>query len=92
VPATDKAADGFDGDVADQLRHDLKTPLSTISGRAQLLRRSVRNAAALPDAERVKMLDGLTAIERAVQELVKAIDGIGGPGHDERTDPSEQGR
>ncbi len=34
MPAADDTPDGFVYDAADQLRHDLQTPLTTIHGRA----------------------------------------------------------
>jgi hypothetical protein len=77
MPAADNAPDGFVYDAADQLRHDLKSSLTTIHARAQLLGRHVRNSPALADGERAKMLDGVAAIESAVREMVTAIDGFG---------------
>jgi signal transduction histidine kinase len=65
-------------DPVDQLRHDLKTPLTTISGHAQLLGRVVRRTPSLTDAERGRMLAGLAAIQAAVREMVAHIDAISG--------------
>ena len=67
-------------DPSDQLRHDLKTPLVAIHGRAQLLARAVRRSRSLSDAERETFLDGLTAIEGAVRDMVTLIDDIGREG------------
>ncbi len=64
-------------DRHDQLRHDLKTPLTTISARAQLLERTIRRSLTLADEERVKMLVGITAVETAVQTMCAVIDAIG---------------
>ena len=67
-------------DPFDQLRHDLKTPLTTIHGRAQLLARSVRRSPSLSDAERARLLEGLVAIEAAVRVMVTVIDAMGAEG------------
>jgi signal transduction histidine kinase len=64
-------------DPFDQLRHDLKTPLTTISGRAQLLGRAIRRSPSLTDEERARMLEGVATIGAAVRDLVPVIDGIG---------------
>ena len=74
----DETYDGRLHDPRDQLRHDLKTPLTTIRGRAYLLARAVRRAPALTDDERARMLAGVAAIEGAVGEMVTVIDGIAG--------------
>ena len=58
MPAADDAPDGFVYDAADQLRHDLNSPLTTISARAQLLARDVRRSPSLAEEERAKMLAG----------------------------------
>ncbi len=92
MPAADKAPDGFVYDAVDQLRHDLKSSLTTIHARAQLLGRYVRNAPTLADGEQANMLDGVAAIERAVREMVTVVDDIGGTGNAGRTDSSEMGR
>ena len=63
-------------DRLDLLRHDLKTPLVTIHGRAQLLARSIQRSPSLADEERVRMLAGLTSIAVAVGEMVRLIDGM----------------
>ena len=77
---TDTSLDRPAHDPSDQLRHDLKTPLVAIHGRAQLLARAVRRSRSLSDAEREAFLDGLTAIEGAVREMVTLIDDIGREG------------
>jgi hypothetical protein len=60
----------------DQLRHDLKSALTTIHARAQLLGRAVRRAPSLADGERERMLAGVAEIEAAVREMVARIDVI----------------
>jgi signal transduction histidine kinase len=76
APVDDSPPDEVD-DPTEQLRHDLKSPLTTISGRAQLLARSVRRSSSLSDEERVRMLDGLAVIETAILALVTHIDAMG---------------
>jgi signal transduction histidine kinase len=61
-----------------QLRHDLKSPLTTIHGRSQLLARGIRRSSSLPEEERERLLASTLAIEAAVLALVALIDGIGG--------------
>ena len=65
-------------DPLDRLRHDLRSPLTTIRGRAYLLGRAVRRAPSLSEDERTGLLAGVAAIETAVAERVVVIDGIGG--------------
>ena len=65
-------------DPLDQLRHDLRSPLTTIRGRAYLLARAVRRAPSLTDDERTRMLAGVAAIEAAVAAMVVVIDGMDG--------------
>jgi signal transduction histidine kinase len=65
-------------DPLDRLRHDLRSPLTTIRGRAYLLARAVRRAPSLSDDERTGMLAGVAAIEAAVAAMVVVIDGIDG--------------
>ena len=60
----------------DQLRHDLKTPLTTIHGRAQLLTRAVRRSPSLADEERTRILEGLATIETEVLTLAAMIDAM----------------
>ena len=76
----------------DQLRHDLRSPLTTIRGRAYLLARAVRRAPSLTDEERTRMLAGVAAIEAAVVAMVAVIEGIDGdrptPDRDAARDPT----
>ena len=65
-------------DAVDRLRHDLKSPLTTISGRAQLLARSIRRSSSLSAEERERLLGSALAIEAAVLAMVVLIDGLGG--------------
>jgi K+-sensing histidine kinase KdpD len=65
-------------DPLDRLRHDLRSPLTTIRGRAYLLGRAVRRAPSLSEDERTGLLAGVAAIETVVAEMVVVIDGIGG--------------
>ena len=78
-------------DPLDRLRHDLRSPLTTIRGRAYLLARAVRRAPSLTDDERTRMLAGVAAIETAVAAMVVVIDGIDGgrssPDSDAGRDP-----
>jgi signal transduction histidine kinase len=79
-------------DSLDRLRHDLRSPLTTIRGRAYLLARAVRRAPSLTEEERTRMLAGVTAIETAVAAMVTVIEGIDGdrptPDSDGATDQS----
>src|SRR3954469_17814611 len=68
--------DGYPLNAFDQLRHDLKSPLTTIYGRAQLMARTVQRSPTLSDEERTKLLAGLAMIESSVQQLVSVIDGM----------------
>jgi signal transduction histidine kinase len=61
-----------------QLRHDLKTPLTTIRSRAYLLARTVRRSRSLTEEEQTRILEGLAAIDAAVVEMVVIIDDIQG--------------
>jgi signal transduction histidine kinase len=65
-------------DPLDRLRHDLRSPLTTIRGRAYLLARAVRRAPSLTDEERTRMLTGVAAIETAVAAMVAVIEGLDG--------------
>jgi signal transduction histidine kinase len=76
MPPEDESYTGGPLDPLDQLRHDLKSPLTTIRGRAYLLARAVRRAPSLTDEERRRMLDGVAAIETAVAAMVAVIDDI----------------
>ena len=90
--AADDSPDGFVYDAIDQPRHDLKTPLTTISARAYLLGRAIRRSPSLADEERARMLPGVFAIETAVREMVTHIDAVGHAARDGRTDPTGMGR
>jgi hypothetical protein len=74
--AADDSPDGVVYDAADQLRHDLLSPLTTISARTQLLARDLRRSPSVTEDERGKMLAGITAIETAIQTMCAAIDAI----------------
>jgi signal transduction histidine kinase len=78
--AADDSPDGFVYDALDQLRHDLKTPLTTIYAHAYLLARRVRRSSSLSDGERGTMLEGVATIEEAVRAMVITIDGMAGRG------------
>jgi K+-sensing histidine kinase KdpD len=65
-------------DPLDRLRHDLRSPLTTIRGRAYLLARAVHRAPSLSEEERARMLAGVAAIEAAVAAMVVVIEGING--------------
>ena len=76
MPEADDAPDGFVYDAADQLRHDLLSPLTTISARVQLLARDLRRSPTLAEEERTRMLTGIMAIETAVQAMCAVIDAM----------------
>jgi signal transduction histidine kinase len=78
MPAADNSPDRMVSNAADQLRHDLNTPLTAIAAHASLLARSLRRSSSLSDGERGRMLDGVAAIEEAVRALVVTIDGMKG--------------
>jgi signal transduction histidine kinase len=73
-------------DFSEQLRHELKTPLTAIHARAQLVARMVRRSSSLKEVERGAMLDSLAAVEVAVRAMVPVIDGIGRQSPDDRAD------
>jgi signal transduction histidine kinase len=79
---TDDPAAKHPPDPLDQLRHDQKTPLTTISGHAQLVGRAIRRSPSLSDAERAAMMEGLATIEAAVRVMVRSIDAMGREGTD----------
>ena len=79
---TDDPAAGPPRDPHDQLRHDLKTPLTTISGHAQLLGRAIRRSPSLTEDERGRMVEALGTIEAAVRTMVTLIDAMGRDGVD----------
>jgi hypothetical protein len=68
------------------LRHDLRSRLTTIVGRAQLLTRAIRRSPSLTEEERQRLLDGLAAIESAVWPMVPLIERIGREHLDGRED------
>ena len=72
-PTPDPAAED------DRLRHALVTPLTVISGRAQLLTRLALRSPSLTEPERLALLDGLTTITDAVRLLVRRIDALKEP-------------
>jgi signal transduction histidine kinase len=76
--AADDVPDGVVYDAADRLRHELKTPLTTIYARAHLLSRTIRRTSALSEEERATMLEGFAAIEDAVRTMVAVVDSISG--------------
>jgi signal transduction histidine kinase len=86
MSAADDAFDGINYAPLDQLRHDLKTPLTTIHGRAQLLDRAIRRSHSLPEDERARMLAAIVAIEAAVRVMVSLIDSMGDAGSDGTSD------
>ena len=82
MSAADDAPDESIYGPFDQLRHDLKSPLTTIHGRAQLLGRAIRRCPSLPEDEQARMLAALVAIEAAVRAMVPLIDSMGDAGTD----------
>src|SRR5688500_2466314 len=89
MPVADDAPNGYVYDAADQLRHDLKTPVTAISARTQLLVRDIRRSPYLPEEERTRLLARFAAIEAAVQTLCAAIDINGSSSPDRPTPPPE---
>ena len=77
MPCADDADDVPSPDALDQLRHDVKTPLTTIHARSQLLGRAIRRSRSLTDDERARMLQTLATIDEAVRTMVTAIDAMG---------------
>ena len=67
-----------------QRQHDLLSPLTIISGRAQLLARLVRRSSSLTERERDALLEGLTIILEAVQVQAARIDSFGHEDRDAR--------
>lgn len=76
MPTDDDSPDRFVHNAADQLRHDLLTPLTTISARIQLLARDIRRSPSLTDEERTRMLISATAVESTIQAMRAVIDTI----------------
>ena len=85
MSAADEAPNGFVYTPREQQRHQLKTPLTTISGHAQLLGRTIQRSPDLT-AERDRMLAAVAAIESAVREMVTVIDGLSPVGDDVGSD------
>lgn len=67
MPLADDPPHGHFATEHDRLRHESITSLTTISGRAQLMRRRVLRSSDLTELEREWMLDGLATIEAAVR-------------------------
>ena len=80
MPCADDTDDVSLPDALDQLRHDLKTPLTTIHARSQLLGRAIRRSPSLTDDQQARMLESLATIDEAVQTMVRAIDAMGRDG------------
>ena len=76
--AEDDTQAGLPLDPLDLLRHNLRSPLTTIRARAYLLARAVRRAPSLTEEERTRMLAGVAAIETAVAAMVTVIEGLDG--------------
>jgi signal transduction histidine kinase len=89
MSAADDSLDSVVYDAADQVRHDLLSPLTTISAHTQLLARDLRRSPSLAEEERVKMLASITTIENEIHTLCAVIDGIGLPSRDEPTDSTD---
>lgn len=64
-------------DALARMHHELKTPVTIIAGRAQLVARAIRRSPSLSNDERAGMLASLAAIDAAVVALVAAIEAIG---------------
>jgi signal transduction histidine kinase len=77
MPCPDDIDDVPPPDALDQLRHDLKTPLTTIHARVQLLGRAIRRSPSLTDDEQARMLESLATIDEAVRTMVTVIDAMG---------------
>ena len=86
MSTADDASEGINSTPLDQLRHDLKTPLTTIHGHAQLLGRAIRRSPSLADDERARMLAAVLAIETVVRAMVPLIDSMGDAGAEGRGD------
>jgi hypothetical protein len=65
-------------DARVRLQHHMKSPLTIIAGRCQLLTREIRRSPSLEDAERAKLLAGLAAIDAAVHQVVQVVDRMNG--------------
>lgn len=82
MPLADDPPHGHFATEYDRLRHESITSLTTISGRAQLMRRRVLRSSGLTELEREWMLDGLATIEAAARDLALLC-------HDRRLEGSE---
>ena len=89
MPCPDDTDDAPPPDALDQLRHDLKTPLTTIHARAQLLGRAIRRSPSLTDDEQARMLESLATIDEAVRTMVTVIDAMGRDGADGPPDSAD---
>src|SRR4051812_24955543 len=78
IRSVDDDGFGYPLGPRDQLPHDLKTPLTTIHGRAQLLARAIRRSPSLAEQERVKMLENVAEIEATVRVMAGVIETISG--------------
>lgn len=85
-PADDTPRDPS-ADPVDRLRHALKSSLTTIFGRSQLLARGIRRSPSLSEEERERLLAGTLAIETAVLAMVVLIDGMGRREAEDGADP-----
>jgi hypothetical protein len=84
MPTADDGWPPTDLTPNDLLRHELKSPLTTILGRTQLAIRAVERTPSLAPNERVRLRLHLAVIEAAVRALVVVIDGIGRAAPNER--------
>ena len=75
-PATDDTPPPAFG-PGDQLRHDLRSPLTAIHARAQLLGRAIQRSPSLTVEEQTRMLESLAIIQEAVRTMVPVINTIG---------------
>ncbi len=74
-PPANLAGDPADSDGVANAAHLLRTPLTTIRGRAQLARRRLR-ASSVPPAEAATIDACLGAIDDAVERLDRSIDEV----------------
>jgi signal transduction histidine kinase len=81
MAADDEATDLPAYTAGDGLRHDLKSPLTTIHGRAELLSRAIRRSPSLAEPERAALLAHLLALSTAVQAQLAIIETIRDPAH-----------
>jgi signal transduction histidine kinase len=77
MAVVESAPEGVVADATDHLRHDLITPLTTISARTQLLARLIWRSPSLDYEERVTMLGDIAAIETGVETLRAVIERMG---------------